>query len=51
MDINNNKTIGGDGTSCLEKGVLNSWQDPGPGASSIQAQNYENVYRRRWKCL
>ena len=26
---------GGDGTNCMEKGVQYSWQDPGPGASSI----------------
>ena len=49
MEINNNNTIGGDGTSCMEKGVQNSWQDPGPGASSKPAQKYANVNRRRWR--
>ena len=32
---------GGDGTNCMEKGVQYSWQDPGPGASSIAVDKKE----------
>ena len=37
--------IGGEEMNCMEKGVQYSWQDPGPGASSI-AVNDEKKFQK-----